>query len=258
MQLNPPSSIRVRLSAAACVLLATGGPGAAVADPGATTQLDFSMLFYGEQARAKVVEPTARGTRISPNGQIISGQISLDVITGASPSGALPSGVVTAPAPGGGEDVHTVTAASGGGGGGGGGEPDPGAIPTVPFNDARIALDGNWQRPFGPVTPALGGHVSRERDYQSLGLNGKVSLELLRKLTTVTAGAGYNQDYVFPTGGTRLALSDSVIIVGTDWNPKDVNSAMVGISQILTRRWMVALNGTRSVERGYLTDPYKV
>jgi len=217
------------------------------------------MLLYGEQARAKVVEPTARVTRISPSGQIISGQIGLDVITGASPSGALPSGVIPPPTQGGGEDVHavhTVTAASGGGGGGG--EVDPGAIPTAPFNDARVALDGNWLRPFGMITPALGAHFSRERDYQSLGLNGKMSLELLRKLTTVTVGAGYNQDYVFPTGGTRLALSDSVIIVGTDWNPKDVNSGMLGVSQILSRRWMVALNGSRSVERGYLTEPYKV
>jgi hypothetical protein len=48
------------------------------------------------------------------------------------------------------------------------------------------------------------------------------------------------------------------VILGTAWNPKRVNSGMAGFSQILTRRWMVGVNGTLSVEDGYLTEPYKV
>jgi len=71
-------------------------------------------------------------------------------------------------------------------------------------------------------------------------------------------GAGFNRDDVFPSGGTRLPLSDSTVIIGTAWNPKRVNSGMVGFSQILTRRWMLGVNGSLSVEDGYLTEPYKV
>ena len=238
------------------MLLATGLPAVARAE-GGSGQIDASMLLYGEQGRTKVYEPTVRVTRLFPDGQSFSGQLGLDVITGATPSGALPTGVVTAPPPGGASEVQTVTAASGGGGGGSS-PPDSGAIPVAKFHDIRAALDLDWQKPMGLITPMLGGHFSRERDYQSLGGNAKLSLSILHHLTTLTAGAGFNRDDVFPSGGTRLPLSDSTIIIGHAWNPKRVDSGMVGFSQILTRRWMVGVNGSLSVEDGYLTEPYKV
>jgi hypothetical protein len=245
--------LRSKLSAAVCVLLASAAPAIAYADAGAT-QLDASLLIYGEQARAKVYEPTVRVTRLFPDGQSLSGQLGIDVITGATPSGALPTGVST-PTPNGPEEVQTVTAASGGGGSS---FSDPAAIPTSRFNDARAALDVDWQKPLGLLTSVVSGHFSRERDYQSVGMSSKLSLEVLHKLTTLTAGAAFNDDNVFPHGGTRLPLSDSTIIVSDGWNPKRVRGGLVGISQILTRRWMIGVNGSRSVERGYLTDPYKV
>ncbi len=226
-----------------------------MADSGPSTQLDASLLIYGEAGRTQVVEPTVRATRLFADGQSLSGQLAIDVITGATPSGALPSGVVTPGEPPGGEDVHTVTAASGGGGGS---AEDPGQIPVTNFQDTRVAADASWLKPFGIITPVVGGHFSRERDYQSLGANGKLSVDLMHRLTTLAVGAWINRDNVFPTGGTHLPLSDSTIIVGTDWNPKDVNGVLVGISQVLTRRWMVGVNGSRSVETGYLTDPYKI
>jgi len=256
MPVNLPgrgASIRSRLSAAVCVLLASGTPAVAQADP--PTQLDASLLIYGEQARAKVYEPTVRVTRLFPDGQTLSGQLALDVITGATPSGALPTGV-SVPVPGGGDEVQTVTAASGGGGGTV--LSDPGAIPTTRFNDARVAADLDWQKPLGLLTPVLSGHFSRERDYQSVGGSGKLSAEVLHKLTTITIGGGFNNDDVFPSGGTRLARSDSIIIVSQSWNPKHVRGELIGLSQILSRRWLIGINGSRSVERGYLTDPYKV
>ena len=74
-----------------------------------------------------------------------------------------------------------------------------------------------------------------------MGLSSKLSLELLHKLTTLTVGAGFNNDDVFPRGGTRLALSDTTIIVSDGWNPKHVRGGLVGISQILTRRWMIGV-----------------
>lgn len=252
MQLK--TSLRARLSAAACILLASGTPALAKAGSG-TTQLDTSLLIYGEQARTKVYEPTVRATRLFADGQSLSGQIGIDVITGATPSGSLPSGVIPPPPPPDGS-IQTVTAASGGGGGSE--APDPGAIPVASFHDTRIALDADWQKPFGLITPVVSGHFSRERDYQSFGASGKLSVELMRKLTTLTLGGSVNRDDVFPKGGTHQALSDSIIIVGTAWNAKRVDGGLVGISRIITRRWMVGVNGSRSIERGYLTEPYKV
>ena len=57
LQLNEPAApIKGRLRAAVCLLLATGLPAAARAE--GTTQLDSSVLLYGERDRADVVEPT--------------------------------------------------------------------------------------------------------------------------------------------------------------------------------------------------------
>ena len=166
-----PSSIRGKLGAAACMLLASVTPAVVRADSGAVTQVDATVLLYGEQARAKVTEPTVRVTRIQPSGRSLSGQVTLDVITGASPSGAMPPGVVdsTAVQPPGGESprVQTMTAASGGGGTSE--APDPGAIPVAHFQDFRAAFDGDWHEPIGGyLSSTLSGHYSREKDYESV------------------------------------------------------------------------------------------
>jgi hypothetical protein len=39
---------------------------------------------------------------------------------------------------------------------------------------------------------------------------------------------------------------------------KDVTTVMLGLSQVVTRRWLVGLNATRTFEQGYLSEPYKV
>jgi hypothetical protein len=235
-----PSALRERLSKAAFALLLV--PAAAMAESSATSQLDYTTLFYGEQGRTQVFEPIVRATRLFGDGQSISAQLGIDVITGSSPSGALPSGSVqTTTTPWG----RQVTVAAGG-------------IPMTKFEDHRFGLDGEWQKPWGKlVTSTLGFHASRERDYQSLGLNGKVSAELMQRLLTVSVGGGYSDDSVFPVGGTPIGLSDGAEVSNRS-NAKRVSSVLLGVSRILTRRWLVALDGTRTYEKGYLTEPYKV
>jgi len=234
------SALRERLSTAALALLLA--PAAAMADSAATTQVDYTTLFYGEQSRTQVFEPIVRATRLFGDGQSISAQLGLDVITGASPSGALPSGnVQTMTTPSG----RLVTIPAGG-------------IPTTKFEDHRFGLDGEWQKPWGKlVTSTVGFHASREKDYQSLGLNAKLSAELMQKRLTVSVGGGYSDDSVFPTGGTPIGLSDGSE-VSNHANAKRVSSVLFGVSRVMTRRWLLALDGTRTFENGYLTEPYKV
>ena len=246
MQLTPAkreSLLRARLSAAACLLLASGMPGAANAESGATTQFDATALLYGERNRANVVEPTARITRLFADGQSVSAQFGFDVITGASASGASPSGVAqtTTSASG---TVTTIPA---------------GRIPLDPFKDSRYAGDLEWQKPFlRSFLSTIGGHFSREKDYQSLGADGKLSVELLQRRTTVTVGGGANRDRVSPVGGVPAGLSDGSAAPGPGSASKDVRTVMAGLSQVVTRRWLVGINATRIFERGYLTEPYKV
>ncbi len=248
MQLEPgprASSIRGRLGAAACMLFATGTPALAQSPSGATTpgtQLDASMLLYGEANRVNIAEPTARITRLYANGQQLSAQMGIDVITGASPSGALPSG-----------GIQTVTTPSGGTS-----TTSAGQVPVKSFHDLRGAFDGDWSKPWGPFTSTLSGHFSREKDYESRGGSGKLSVDLMHRLATLTVGAGFNRDGVFPVGGTPVGLTDGSVMLGTASNRKTVSSALIGVSRVLTRRWMVGVNAARTLERGYLTEPYKV
>ncbi len=236
-------SIRGKLKAAACMLFASGVPGMArAADAGPTTQLDITGLYYSEASRVSVIEPTARFTRLYPNGQSFFAQLGIDAITGASPSGTVPSGT-----------TQTVTSASGTVT-----TRSASEIPTTKFKDTRVALDGGWTKPFKSFTPTLGGHFSREKDYQSIGANGKLSIDFMHRLTTLTLGAGYNRDEVFPVGGTTAGFTDPSLIIGTGSDPKRVTTGMVGLSQVFTRRWMMAMNLSRTHEQGYLTEPYKL
>ncbi|HET7225462.1 MAG TPA: DUF3570 domain-containing protein, partial [Candidatus Eisenbacteria bacterium] len=238
---------------------------ASVPPPAASAhwQFESSALLYGERTRTNVIEPIGRITRLMANGQTLSAGLTLDAITGASPTGALPTGRVPATVGGGDEGVQggvrpvqTVTAASGGGGGGS--TPKPGDIPVNSFSDFRGALTLDWVRPIGSLlTVNAGTHFSREKDYQSTGISGKLSLDMMQRLTTLTVGGATDHDDVFPTRGTPAGL-DSLAPKTGGWNPKRVNGGLVGLSRILTRRWMVSVNGSRTFERGYLTEPYKV
>jgi len=242
LQLNEPAApIRSRLRTAVCVLLATGLPGVARAE--GTTQLDSSVLLYGERDRADVVEPTVRVTRTRANGQSFSVGLVYDVITGASPTGALPSG-----------QVQTTTSASGTLT-----TVPAGAIPTTSFEDKRYALDGEVRLPVTSLLAStIASHYSSEKDYSSLGASAKLSYDLDQRRITVTAGAAFDRDDVFPVGGTPIGLTDGTGPSDSGSQPKHIASGLLGIARVVSRRWLLSLTGTRAREDGYLTEPYKV
>ncbi|MEO8501452.1 MAG: DUF3570 domain-containing protein [Vicinamibacteria bacterium] len=239
-----PRAVRSKLRAATCMLLASVAPsGAHAADaPQAappTNQFDVTGLFYTE--RIRVLEPTVRFTRIYSSGRSFFGQLSIDSVTGASPSGMLPSGA-----------TQTFTSASGNRR-----TVSATGIPTVKFTDMRFALDGEWQQPVDRFTYAIGGHISHEKDYDSKGVTGKLSIDLHHKLTTLTFGGGYNKDDVSPISGITVGLSPPGLLTGDSSLPKHVKTGLIGVSQVLSRRWLVGLTGSLAAEDGYLTDPYK-
>jgi hypothetical protein len=204
-----------------------------------TDQIDLTGLFYSEQIR--VLEPTIRYTRTYSSGRSFFGQVGVDSITGASPNGTLPTG-----------QTQTITSASG--------QLRSVAattVPTVKFSDTRIALDGEFQQPVKMFAFTLGGHFSREKDYRSEGVTGQVAIDFNHKLTTLSLGGGYNNDLVSPVGGTLVGMAPYGEFTGVASNPKHVKTALVGLSQVLSRTWRVGLSASLSSEDGYLTDPYK-
>ena len=195
------------------------------------------------RARTTVLEPNVRVTRLFGASALLYGQAGFDAITGASPTGAAPAiGVQTTTTPSG----NTVSSTTG-------------QVPVAKFNDHRLLGELGGKVPLG-LGFALGasGHVSRERDYRSTGGTATLTLECMQKLTTFSAGGGVNHDQVIPKVGTPVGLDSTGAITGVVFNPKRVTSAQVGVSRILSRRWMVALNANRDRESGYLTEPYKV
>ena len=247
MQLTLPkrrSALRARLSTAACMLLAAATPAVGHAeDTTPTTQLEVSSLLYGENQRTTIFEPAVRATRLFSNGQSLSAEIQVDAMTGASPSGAVAT-----------NQVQTTTSASGTSQ-----SVAAGVLPTNYFQDLRGSLDADWSLPVGSLfTAASSVHVSKEKDYRSFGGSESFSLDLFQRLVTITAAASFNHDQVTPVGGTAIGLSDGTTMLNFGSNPKRVSSGMLGISRILTRRWMMGVSGTREIEKGYLTEPYKV
>ncbi|HEX9163789.1 MAG TPA: DUF3570 domain-containing protein [Thermoanaerobaculia bacterium] len=245
---KPPSALRDALHTAALALLLV--PAATQAQTAPTTantsdspdRIDVTSLFYGEQGRTSIFEPVVRFTHLMQDGQSLSGQFGLDVITGASPTGELPSGQVQTRTSASG---RTITSSAG-------------TLPTAPFSDRRFAFDGDWKKPWGRVvTSTIGGHFSREKDYQSLGASGMIATDLEHRLLTITIGGGVNRDTVFPVGGTTAGLSSSAII-STASNQKSVANVLIGVSRVMSRRWMLAVNASESHENGYLTEPYKL
>jgi len=248
MQLDRRSPLRARLGAAACVLLASAPAAPAAADtstdpaPGASaTQLELSGLVYGEKGRTDVLEPTVRVTRLFANGQSLTAEAGFDAMTGASPTGGVAS-----------LRTQTTTSASGQS------TSIPASqVPTAMFRDQRESFDLGWSVPVGPFTATTGGHFSHEKDYRSLGANAVVTLDLLQKSVQLTGGAGMNRDRVDPVGGAVRGLTPGDPL-GTAPDPKRVTSMLAGISRVMSRRWLAGVSATREVERGYLTEPYKV
>jgi hypothetical protein len=247
VQLGPAprtSRLRTRLGAAACLLLASGTAARAqTAADSTANRLEASALIYGERQRTNVVEPSATITHLFGNGQALSAGLGLDVMTGASPTGARAS-----------SQVQTTTSASGQTS-----TTTSSALPTAHFSDIRGVLDLGWLSPLGRLARSeAGGHASREKDYQSLGVSERLSLDLLQRLVTISAGGSIDHDSVFPVGGTPLGLSPTRVVTSLEPQGKRVTTGTVGISRILTRRWMMSLDASRTVERGYLTEPYKI
>jgi uncharacterized protein DUF3570 len=234
--------VRQRLGAAACLLLAGSVPASAqVAAPG--WQFEATGLLYGEQARARVLEPMGRLTRLYANGRALSLGLAVDAVTGASPTGAIPSG-----------QVQTTTSASGTVSG-----TTTDVTPTHAFEDLRAAADVSWVEPLGALlSTTTSAHYSREKDYASLGGGLKASVDLLGRLATVTVGGGYNRDRVFPTGGTPVGLAPDTDPRLPGEQPKEVVTGLVGLSRVVSRRWLLGVTASQARESGYLTDPYKV
>jgi len=98
----------------------------------------------------------------------------------------------------------------------------------------------------GPVGLMVGGGVSREPDYLSLGVGGTVSVELLDKNLTPFIGLSYGHDDVGRTGMAKAF-----------WQTMQKVGLQLGATFVVNRSTIASISGDLILERGYLAKPYR-
>ena len=153
------AKIGAALAAATCGLLGVAPCVSVAADAEPKWDIDSAFLYYGESdGRVKDLSLSAHATRDFGDERKLGLDLTVDSLTGASPSGAIASdGAQTFTSPSG-RDTYSTPA---------------GEIPLDDtFLDTRFALDGSWSQPFARLyTVNAGLGFSSEYDYQHIGAN---------------------------------------------------------------------------------------
>jgi hypothetical protein len=256
------SPLRRRLMAASCALLSASAVRAQDANDQKTTQgvldrllegvlIDSALAYYHEDGRVQAVEPVVDVSKAFANGQSLNVSATFDVLSGASPNGALTSRQPQTFASPSGKSLtsskHNYTV-------------NPGQYPVDPnYSDVRVAVGANWDVPLTRLTRLnLGGRISGEDDFISATLNASIERDFNEKNTTVSFGLSNEFDRLSPIGGTPVAGSDYTLFAKTDNKTKDGVEALFGVTQVITQAWIAELNFSIDRFKGYLNDPYKI
>lgn len=242
-------SLVTALAAATCALLGAGNASAADAETNRWS-LDSALLYYGEaDDRVRDISAAISATRDFDDERKLGLSLTVDTLTGASPSGAIAlDGPQTFTSPSGNKTYTT----------------SPGDIPLDDtFLDTRYAATASWTQPLARLyTFSAGVGFSTEYDYTHIGANLSLARDFNKRNTTVFAGVAWSQDDIDPVGGAPLPLSQ-MLEVGNQANKagaesKDVLDLLVGITQVLGRSTVMRINYSLSDSSGYLNDPYKI
>lgn len=230
------------LAAATCALL---GQPAMAEGAGDDWQFDSAVLYYSEQDRVTAVEPVVKGKKQFADDSELDIKLTMDSLTGASHNGAITS-----------SKPQTFTTPSGGS--------TYQAINEVPlddsFKDTRAAGNVQYTRPFNRTLRWTAGlNYSGEYDFTSVGANAGLLWDLNNKNTTLTLGLSHEADTIDAVGGTPVGLTiQSDQQKGGGSEDRSVDDVLLGLTQVINRRWIMQFNYNLSVADGYLTDPYKV
>jgi hypothetical protein len=258
--------------------LAGGHAAAQTAQEEGSATLDSAVLYYRETDRVQAIEPELSASyRFGEDSKVSFGVIA-DSLTGATPIGAVPSSVaqdyvrpykiVALGTP------TTVTSASGGS-----------TVVLVPpatgatsqtfatsttvaanaipldhsFKDTRIAGHLGWEQALNRTLKLVaGGAYSHEHDYRSISGNLGLSQDFNAHNTTLNLAANYESDSSFPLGGTPTPFT----VMSGEWKGGNASrreiDAVVGVTQVMTRRWLATLSYSYGKSHGYQIDPYRI
>ncbi|HVC01812.1 MAG TPA: DUF3570 domain-containing protein [Steroidobacteraceae bacterium] len=253
----PPTkaaSARRRLMAASCALLSAGAARGQDANVGYTGSgllenwsVDSALAYYHENGRVQVIEPIVQVAKTFGDGQTLSFNATFDVLSGASPNGALTSHSPQTFASPSGKAVHAYTTA-------------PGQLPVDPhYKDSRIAVGGNWTVPLTRVQRVtVGGKLSDEHDFLSATVSASIARDFNEKNTTLSLGIDDEYDSLRPIGGAPVPGSNFALLRKTQGKTKDGAGVLLGVTQVMNRNWLTEFNFSVDRFTGYLNDPYKI
>jgi hypothetical protein len=248
------------------------GPGFAY------TELNSALLVYQESgSRVGAIEPTLDLSINGADGRQLQIGMVADAVSGATPNGAVPSQTqdFLTPIKVQGSSA-TVTSASGG-------StivhlpPTPGqlaaaslgrqytvAANTLPvdqgFRDHRGALTFGWTQPLGSITGiGFGGGYSRESDYSSITGNTHIDQTFNAGNTTLSLNLNTELDSSFPFGG----IPQPMTVMNAQWKTptsrgKTQVGFVAGLTEVMSRRWLMQLNYAFDQQSGYQNDPYRI
>ena len=249
--MNKIKKISGLLSTATCTLLATAHAQAA----GSEWDVETSLLYYAESDRVTAVEPVVSMKKDLNDSDTLNLKLTLDSLTGASATGAVPS-----------TRAQTYTRPSGNG------QYTVAANQTPlddTFQDTRAQFNANWDKAIDSNNRRnLGLHISREYDFTSLGGSASWTHEMNQKNTALTAGLNLEFDSISPIGGIPVAgsthpssldnsLAQSIARQGSD-DDRSVFDLLLGVTQIIDRSSLFQVNLSLSQSDGYMTDPFKM
>jgi len=273
--IQPGLGLRRALATAAAGLLANGE---ARAQEAPSTIIDSAVLVYHEVGRVQAIEPEVNVTQKIDEDRTLTAGFAADSLTGPTPIGAVPSTLtqtyvrpykivalgtpVTVTTASGGATVVIIPPATGAK------YQVLGASTTVPpnsypldhgFHDERMAGNLGWEQALTPTFKIDGGVAySKEHDYRSESIHIGLSQDFNAHNTTFNAGLNYESDLSFPIGGTPTPLT----LMNANWKGPDASlrevDAVLGITQVMTRRWLTSLSYSFSDLHGYQSDPYKL
>ncbi len=264
MQLAANRSVSERLAVATCGLLSLDSAHAGFFDYDSLLNVDAATLFYSEKDRVQVTEPVLQVKKEIGDGEFFTLKLVYDAMSGATPNGAVPTNTVQTFSSPSGEKTFVI---------------QPHELPLVEFSDARGAISGDWEIPHSrTLRGQYNLNYSQETDYKSAGMSAALSWDLNNKLTTLTAAVGTNYDQVKPRDGVPDELGVVTAFTTTFYRPGEVESesesefeggggpgkiktgfdAMLGITQVLSRRTLMQFNYSYGRTSGYMSDPYKI
>lgn len=243
-------TLKKSLASATCALLAI--PVVHAEDSHPVGEWDFSgaFLFYSEPDRVQAVEPVFNAQKYLDTDESLNIKLTLDTLTGASATGAVPSSLpqtFTRPS---GNGSYVVSA---------------GSTPLDDtFKDTRIAVAVSWSRPsFLGTQSDLGFSISNEYDYLSVGGSASFAKNFNDNNTTLSSGFAFASDSIEPVGGAPIAFSrmqaqGETALRQDGSQEKTLIDFITGLTQIIDENSLFQINYSLSMASGYLNDPYKV